>query len=211
MRFLVALLAINALAEESPDLMKSLRNVTPAGWQVVQEAGTASVHVKRIQLISPKDITLHAVPSAPFGGPRSLHYAETTGISVQFEINPVGVCSDVEYSTRKAHNDKIWAQLEPLRKKIERIPHSPQAKPSFLSRAPRNDEEKSWITEWKELWSQLQVMPTHHFGERAFMVLLLKSYGGANITAPQLLKEILEIQISIESVLVPYGSVPKES
>ena len=202
-----ALLAANTLAADTTDLLAPLRTAVPAGWQPEKEAGTAAVHVRRAQLIAPTHLTLHPVPSSPAFGEGSFHYAETNGISVWFYIEPVGVCSETEYTTRKAHNAGIWDQLEPLRKKIESIPMMPRVKPSFLSRSPRNDEEKSWITEWNDLWRQLQVLPTHHYGDQAFMVELLKSYWGATITATQVQEEISQVKGAIESVLVPYESV----
>ena len=189
-----------AVAGNHVDFVERLQGVVPPGWQVGRQAGTSVVNVTRKSIIPPSDLTVEPIPCGPE------YYAETNGIQVWFYIEPVGSCSDSEYLRRKSQNSKVWAQLEPLRKKIEQIPPTPRVKPSFLSRTPRNEEEQSWLTEHTLLWKQLEVLPTHHFDSEAFCITLLKSYAGAKINTAEVREEIDGVRQIIETVLVPYES-----
>ncbi len=194
----------SAIAGDDTNLFEQLRIAVPPGWEVVRQTGTISVNVTRKRFIPAVDITTTPVPSSPAFGEGNEHYAMSNGIRVWFYIEPVGNCSDAEYSQLKSQNAKIWSQLEQLRTKIEQIPYKPQVKPSFSSRAPRNEEEQSWLAEYNLLRKQLKVIPTHHSGTDAFCINLLKSYSGATIHTPVILEEIGSVKKRIETVLEPY-------
>ncbi|MCX6880578.1 MAG: hypothetical protein NTW21_43250 [Verrucomicrobia bacterium] len=193
-------------AEGVPDVIEEIRVVTPAGWEVGRPAGVSNITVTRRAAIPPGDLAFEPIPSSPAFGEGSASHAKLNGIRIWFTLEPVGACSAAEYEQRKARNAGIRAQLEPLRKKIERIPGTPGVKPSFLSRTPRNEEDKSWLAEYANVSSKLRILPTHHVDSNGFLVTLVKSHYGASITAATVSDEIDAVRKAIETVLVPYQS-----
>ena len=186
------------------DVIDKIRVVLPAGWEVGQPADTPDVTVTRKAAIPPGDLAFKPIPSSPAFGEGSASHAKTNGIRVWFTLEPVGTSSAAEYEQRTARNAEIRAQLEPLRKKIERIPGTPGVKPGLLSRTPRNEEEKSWLAEYADVSSKRQILPTHHLDSNGFLVTMLQSYYGAQIAAATVRDEVDAVRKAIETVLVPY-------
>ncbi len=156
-------------AEGAPDLIDKIRVVVPDGWEVRPQAGTPHVTVTRKATPPPGDLAFKPIPSSPAFGAGSENHAKINGIRVWFTLESVGACSAAEYEQRKARNAGLLAQLEPLRSKIERIPVTPRAKPSLLSRTPRNEEEESWLAEYANISPKRQILPTHHADGTGFV------------------------------------------
>lgn len=197
------------LAIPTSHVTDKIRVVIPTGWEVGQQAGTPNITVTRKAAIPPGDLAFKPIPSSPAFGEGSEGHAKTNGIRIWFTLEPVGACSAAEYKQRKVRNAEIQAQLEPLRKKIEQIPGTPRAKPSLLSRTPRNAEEKSWLAEYADISSKLQILPTHHFDGTGFLVTLVQSYYGAQIASGSARDEVDVVREAIATVLIPYQAPAK--
>jgi hypothetical protein len=192
------------MSSEMANILETLRAVVPAGWEVGRQEGISVITVKRKELIPSADLTIKPIPSSPAWGEDSMEYARTQGIRVWFFIEPGGTCTKTEYSRRKVQNANVRAQQEELAKKIRLIPPNPRTKPGLLARIPRNEEDKSLLSEYEKLSKQLKVLPTHHHNQDGFCVSLLKSYWGATINTTAVRKEIDDTQKAIETVLVSY-------
>ena len=191
-------------AEGTHDLTDRICGVIPSGWEAGRQAGIPNVTVTRKAAIPPGDLAFKPIPSSPAFGEGSENHAQQNGIRVWFTFEPVGACSAADYAQRKAYNAGIQAKLAPLRKKIERIPGTPGVKPSLLARTPRTEEEKSWLAEYADLTSKLQILPTHHFDGNGYLLTLVQNYYGASITSSTVSDEIEAVRKALEKVLIPY-------